>query len=269
MTPRRTADSSRLEYALRYLALGWTPLALCGPECRVHHRKRCPTPGKVPLGQWKWLQTKKPSEWDVRRWWRDAPASNVGLIMGPASGLVAVDIDGNERGMALLEARSRGEVGDALCFSTARGIRLLYAFDPRVSNATVEEGGGRLEVLATGRQTVAPPSLHETGHVYTWLGPWENPTPAPAPTWLIDICRAHAHKSGTGSGWRPAQGELIGEGRRNTTAFELACAVRRWGFTRDEILVVLDVLNERCVPPLDTEELFTIADKVERRYSPL
>jgi hypothetical protein len=256
-----------LAAALKYLRRGWSVVPVCPPDhlgVGWAHGRRCTSPGKAPLVAWKPYQDRPPTESDVRVWWATWPNANVGVVLGPVTGLVGVDLDGRS-GDELLREVSRGDVPETLTFRTGKGRRLLYAL-PRgtaVSNRTFARNGGELRVLSAGTISVMPPSAHHSGRKYRWSarrGP-DYLEPAPAPTWL---CR---------SGVRVATdafevGAPIPEGQRNWRLFKLACALRRYGCTPEEIHSTIRCINKRCPPPLDEGELREIV-KSTARYPPV
>src|SRR5262249_30148334 len=118
-------------------------------------------------------------------------------------------------------------------------------------------GDAKVSVLSQGTQTVMPPSRHRTGTQYTWQ-PRHGPAdlePAVAPAWL--------HTAGR----EPHASNVIAEGERNRRLFKMACAMRRFGATDEEILTMVTIINKRCVPPLPDEELQTIARSASK-YAP-
>jgi hypothetical protein len=60
---------------------------------------------------------------------------------------------------------------------------------------------------------------------------------------------------------------MIPEGRRNQTLFRIGCAVRARGGGVEEILAAMEIINRRCLPPLDERELRAIALSASR-YAP-
>jgi hypothetical protein len=257
-----------LKAALGYLGRGWAALAVCPPDHRhvpPFHRATCSKPGKRPLGPWKAWQTRLPALDEVVAQWEVVPAANVGIVLGPVSGLVGVDVDGQE-GERILEEVSGRDLPRTLTFATGRGRRLLYAIDrdSDVPTRTLSGRGGEVKILAAGTLTVMPPSRHVSGRKYRWLrrrGPGDI-RPAPAPEWLWRC------QSGEGTRDQVAEvGAPIPEGQRNTRLFKIACALRRHGCTRDEILTALLDVNRRCLPPLVDRELQDLATN-SSRYRP-
>jgi hypothetical protein len=262
MTPKSTC----LTAALQYLRRGWSVVPVCPADhlgVGKAHGRRCSSPGKAPLVAWKDYQDRPPTEADVRVWWTSWPNANVGVVLGPVSGLVGVDLDG-PAGEELLHEVSRDDLPDTLSFRTGKGRRLLYAL-PRgvvVGNRTFAREGGELRVLSGGTISVMPPSVHRTGRKYRWSarrGP-DDLEPAPAPTWLsrpgVEVV-TEASEVGAPIHW----------GQRNSRLFRIACALRRHGCTAEEILSAVQVVNRRCVPPLDAGELREIMASAAR-YRP-
>jgi hypothetical protein len=265
--------------ALAYLDRGWASLALCPPHHQgvsPYHASTCTSPGKRPLGQWKSWQSRLPTLEEVVAQWEQVPRSNVGVIMGQVSGLVEIDVDGDEGQRLLQEASGDEGLPGTLAFWTPRGMRLLYALEPGMTprSWSVHQGESEVKVLGEGSLTVMPPSRHQSGKVYRWL-PRRGPAHmglAIAPGWLLRPPARMARRSG-GQRARPrddghqAGSGPIPQGRRNETLFRIACAMRGRGATEGEILAAIMVVNQRCRPPLEPRELRSIAGSVSR-YPP-
>jgi hypothetical protein len=159
--------------ALRYLDLGWCPVPLCHP---LHHGNgrthvsRCGSPGKAPLVNWLEYQERRPTQKEVAEWWTFWPWSGVGVLLGPVSNLIGVDLDGPAAEAKLAEVCG-GVLPDTLEFATPRpGRRLLYriADGLELPSRTYALEGGELKLLGKGSMTVMPPSRHSNGGVYVW-----------------------------------------------------------------------------------------------------
>jgi hypothetical protein len=141
---------------------------------------------------WKAWQTHLPTAAEVQALWEDYPIGNVGALLGQASGVVRIDVDGLE-GEALLQQWSTGDLPTTWTFrSSATGRGLLYAWPkdlPCHSTTQAEPGDHReLRLQGNGAQTVLPPSRHVSGSVYTWdhgCSPLDLDL-APAPAWLVE-----------------------------------------------------------------------------------
>lgn len=122
--------------ALDYHGHGWAAIPCCPPDhvgVGKTHLSRCDSPGKVPLVKWKEYQESAPTAAETAKWWRDSPNANVYLVLGPVSGLMGVDVDG-EQGEAFLAEASGGDLPPTLEFTTpGGGRRLLYAIPSGVT----------------------------------------------------------------------------------------------------------------------------------------
>ena len=85
---------------------------------------------------------------------------NIGLALGPASGVVVLDIDTDDKEILDMCPRSpvvrRGKKGEARFFKWTKDI-------PSISRP-------KIDILSIGRQVILPPSIHpETKKHYVWL----------------------------------------------------------------------------------------------------
>jgi hypothetical protein len=274
---RRRDGEACYRAALAYREKGWSVLAICPPDhmgVGKEHGKNCTSPGKAPWGSWKELQNRLPTKEELRRKWHDNPTLNVGMALGPASGLVRVDVDG-PGGEARLQQLSGGDLPETLEFTSGRangGRGLLYRIPEGVALRTTSQSpkaGEELRFQAKGAQTVLPPSRHHLGTRYAWTpgrGPGEIEA-AVMPAWLIEQLRADGTHT-TAKARTLADGESIQQTTRNETLTSLAGTMRRRGMSEAAILAALEVVNaEQCDPPLPADEVAAIARSVAR-YQP-
>jgi hypothetical protein len=159
----RRPGSLCLDAALDYLRRGWSALCLCpaGHEgIPPGHARSCRRPGKVPLHAWKDYQERLPSDKELTLYFRRWPQANVGIALGPVSGLWGLDSDG-EGGERLLGQMAQGDLPETLEFTTGKGRRLLFAWPAGLDLPNEEYGfgaQGEARVLGKGRQTVMPPT---------------------------------------------------------------------------------------------------------------
>ena len=105
------------------------------------------------------------------------PRINVGLILGPTSGVVDLDCDG-PAAEASLRKLFDGEPPATLSFASKRGRHLLFRYDPRfaeLKNAFKSDDYPDLEFRLGGSaaaQTVIPPSTVD-GIRREWLNVYE------------------------------------------------------------------------------------------------
>lgn len=142
-----------IEYALKYLKLGWSPIPIK------------PGGDKIPLVKWKDYQTKLPTVKIVTRWWEKWPKANIGIITGKLSNIFSIDFDRPEA-KAEFEARFE-ELPESLSFETGRGSQHVFRY--------VSYGGGnkaniieKVDIRGEGGLIVVPPSIHSSGKIYKW-----------------------------------------------------------------------------------------------------
>jgi hypothetical protein len=278
----RAGDGERcLKAALAYRKLDWSVLALCAPDhAGFGSWHKCASPGKRPWHRWAQMQHKRPTEAQVRQWWAEHGNSNVGVALGPVSGLVRIDVDGREA-EAALRRLSRGDLPHTLKFTGGRpdSFGLLFAIPEGVELRTTPkpggvEIGGELRLQAQGAQTVLPPSRHPNGRRYRWVsgcGP-DDSDAAAMPGWLVELMRPgrpSVRPSASGKARRRVASDgPIPRGQRNGTLTSVAGRLRRRGSDEEAIAAVLLAANaSRCSPPLDEDEVRAIARSVAR-YAP-
>ena len=125
--------------------------------------------------------------------------------------------------------------------------------------------GPGLDVKADGGYVVAPPSIHPSGDLYTWEvehHPDDVPL-AECPAWLVNLLRTKENCAANAT----AVGELIPEGKRNTTLMSLAGSMRRRGMSQAAIEAALREENRRCSPSLPDDEVVSISVSAAR-YGP-
>lgn len=188
-------SASPVDYALRYVALGWAVLPLyglsagrcaCGAfPCGKDNRSAGKHPHRdlVPHG----VHDASKDEARVRDWFARVPGANVGIATGAASGFDAVDVDPRNGGDDTLAdaERKHGKLPDtALQLTGGGGYHYLLAHDP---DARLRSPGRGIDIKSTGGYIVAEPSSHASGGTYAWEGsadPTEGHPIAPAPEWL-------------------------------------------------------------------------------------
>lgn len=190
----------------------------------------------------------------IASWWSRFPDANVGVATG--AGLLVLDIDSPE---ALAECVGKG-LPSTVSATTGKGWHFYFRGDGR-SLVGVLPG---VDTRGEGGYVVAPPSVHESGRLYTWEDSPEHVEIAPAPAWLL---AAMAPSRVRTSGAQLA-GAII-EGGRNSALTSLAGTVRARGVSEAGIFALLRSVNdERCRPPLDEKELVTISRSVAS-YEPV
>ena len=154
---------------IRYIPL-CTPVA--GGGCDAHGSD-CPTPGKRPLI----------SDW-ANHWSRERPEGNCGVLTGPESGLLVIDVDTAESAEQYvawgLPRTFTVKSGRATTF----GMHYYFRWPAGVERVPNRLDG--IEVKGAGRQVVAWDSLHKSGNRYEKLGG----SFAELPGWFVERLRA-------------------------------------------------------------------------------
>lgn len=244
-----------LRHALRYADRGWPVIPLHSPlDGRCDCRKvDCTSPAKHPRTAHGLTDATTDVD-QIREWWTMWPTANVGLVIPDDK--VVLDFDRQD--VNAIVGKDRPLPTTALA-ETGKGWHFLYATDRPVRPAVAVLDG--LDIRGPGSYIVAPPSVHVSGHVYTWTIAPKAEDIAPAPAWVYDLARPV-----TATTLEP--GERIPSGKRNAELASLAGTMRRRGMDADEIEAALLVTNgKRCDPPLPDDEVRTIARSVAR-YDP-
>lgn len=108
------------------------------------------------------------SEEEFTRWmsWKSA---NIGVCLGNASGIMALDFDDDVNGM---HAAIQAIVPDSPVKKRgAKGFTSFYKYIGQRSQGYSVGGVRVLDVLSDGRQTVIPNSYHPSGGKYEWITP--------------------------------------------------------------------------------------------------
>lgn len=122
---------------------------------------------KMPdINQWSLFSSRMPTESEQAHWLASYPKGNIGLPLGPASGLCMIDIDTEDEALVaaireILPPTPWVRVGK-------KGRGLAYRFEGQKNfKLRGEDGGMILEFLGQGNQMVMPPSIHpDTGMPY-------------------------------------------------------------------------------------------------------
>ncbi|MDR4469061.1 MAG: phage/plasmid primase, P4 family [Nitrospira sp.] len=242
-----TLQQHTVEAALQYLEQGWSVIPLRAG-------------GKESLVPWKDYQTTSATQKQVRDWWKECPEANVGVITGRVSGLVVIDIDGEEGEATLAQLEfTHGALPQTRTVRTGNGRHLYFNYPGRPIQSSAGTLGKGVDVRADGGYVVAPPSMHQNGTRYCWTSA-VNQGLAELPSWLQTELISGSINTTT----RIDQVEgIIHEGHRNDAMTRLAGALRRQGFEESMILTALQAENQsRCVPPLPQAELESIARSV-------
>lgn len=152
-----------------------------------------PCDGKAPLIKNWQKRNLAPTDMEIETWFEKWPTMNIGLVMGKASGMVGIDVDG-VKALERLKEISNGDISDTWMFKTPGtegGRRLLYRVPEGIDKVVkwidkLDGEHSELAFLGDGQQTILPPSIHPNGNKYAWF---RNHTPkdieiGEAPDWM-------------------------------------------------------------------------------------
>jgi putative DNA primase/helicase len=229
--------------AAQYRRLGWSPIPI---------KRRSKEPNLVELEPYLYrpATTEELNSW---AW------PGVGIVTGPVSGVLVLDVDSDE-GEAFL--REHGHPPTPMARTPSGGLHLYFKHPDHEVRTRIRVAPG-LDVKASGGFVVAPSSVGENGKSYEWAVSPTDVELAEPPEWLLSILRSRRF-----NGTAAEVGERIPPGERNKALTSLAGTMRRRGMGEGEIAAALKVTNEqRCQPPLKAGEVEKIAASVAR-YEP-
>jgi len=228
----------------------------------------CESPAKHPRTR-NGLKNATTDAKQIRRWWAQWPAANIGLVTGSASGLVVIDVDihkGGDAGLHALEQRF-GALPETLTARTGSGGKHLFFCHPGngaiIKNAVGFLGASGVDIRADGGYVVAPPSRNIAGP-YAWATRLK---PAALPkNWLAALIQPPTPEDRTRRSTNDAApGHSIPKGERNARLASIAGSLRRRGATESTIAAALHAANaDQCDPPLPRDEVEAIARSIAR-----
>ena len=203
----------------------------------------------------------------IEQWWRQWPDANVGIVTGKASGVIVLDIDGEDGEESLLNLESDfGSLPETWEQLTGGGGRHLVFIRPAIEKVSNRVGiAPGVDIRGDDGYIVAEPSNHISGRTYAWEAahhPDEIKIAELPAAWLEVLTPP------------PRQYETVelptefGQGERNDLLFKLAASLRAKGLSDSALLAALREENRaRCKPPLPEREVETIAHSATR-YTP-
>lgn len=267
-----------LDSALQLAELGFCVLPAHSPApdggCSCGNQS-CDKIGKHPRIQ-DWVNYAANDADHIREWFTEWPDANLGVLAGQRSGIVVVDIDprnGGDESLAELEEKE-GALPETVECLTGGGGRHLYFKHPTGEFRVNNDIAPGVEIKATGRQVIAPPSTHPSGQKYRWekdrepwsvelahLPDWLRSMAAkkekPTSTALTVVSRLPAKKEGADEGISDinslprsashlvkvaVERAINGEGR-NDKGFWLACQLRDVGLSYGEAYRAMQVFT--------------------------
>lgn len=256
-----------LPYALQYAQAGLKifPLSPCS---------------KTPLAETKGFLDATNDIEKIKKWWSDNPFCNIGLATGNGISVIDVDVGKDNNGKTKDGDKSieewqeqNGRLPDTLFAISGKGGRHLYYKTENIcSSATgiIKD----VDVRSDGGYIVLPPSVHENGNRYRWVGEFEISKMAPADevvNKLLSLVGSNSKYNDTVVTRKISTVDILerldfAEGRRNDSLYRYGCSLQSKGVEDKEIIAALLKINtEKCSPPLSETEVNKIYSSVIQR----
>ena len=147
----------------------------CEREWYLH-----PLNGKIPLLK-DWQNKASIDPIVVKKWFKQWPKANLGIVTGERSNLLVLDIDGEEGKNSIIGL----ELPETLNVVTARGNHYYFTLPETLKFVSTTRAGllSGVDTRGRGGFIVAPPSIHPSGHEYHWIH--SDSVVANAPEWLV------------------------------------------------------------------------------------
>jgi hypothetical protein len=178
-------DAPVVEFALDYARRGWHVF-----PCRPQDKRPYTVTG---------FKDATTSDKQVRAWWSQWPRAMIGVRMGAASGVWAIDPDapkqnGDPDGQAAWARliAEHGAIHTHAHLTPGDGQHVLFAWDAErpVTNKEGDLRGTGINVRGEGGYIIAPPSRRQDGKAYDVAEPLDFFRFAKAPDWLYDLILA-------------------------------------------------------------------------------
>ena len=270
-----------LEQAIKYARMGLSVIpvhSVSNGKCSCGF-PRCSSPGKHPRIKWKDNTKVAFTPEQLREWWEQFPESNVGIVTGEISGIVVIDVDGEEGLKSMLDAGlDVNELPPTVKSKTGGGgLHLIYRY-PEKGKAVTKSGIlHKVDIRADGGFIVAPPSLHVSGNKYEWINSIEDMDPAEFDFSLLPgvVESSHEEKAPSqeakvdlSSAWHSKLIQGVESGGRNDAATRLAGRYFGMGMTSIEVRLMMRAWNTQNSPPLSQKELDTVLNSIrDREYA--
>lgn len=191
--------------------------------------------------------------------------SNLGVIMGTASGVICLDVDvKNADGVSTMEdlEQTYGALPETVMSETpSGGIHYYFKYFEGIHNRkNIGEG---IDVQADGTQTLEEPSVIDDGE-YAWINaPWEMDVAELPTAWKKLL--SESHDEDEVSLTKPAfvAPEEVAEGGRNNTLASYVGSLLGKKRKKDTVLKKALAYNkDHCDPPLPEDEVRTVVESM-------
>jgi len=257
-----------------YIERGWHIVMLHGIRdadgectCGSKHEGSRGSRGKHPIAA-AWQDSATIDTKEIIRIAKRVPEHNIGLLLGPKSGIIDIEFDDPEGEKT---ARELFEGIKTPTYHSGRSVHRLFRWNDELPRATCIKWRG-LEIRLgadKAQQSVAPPSIHHSGHAYRWawgFEPWNVELMDVPEEVLIGIANQEAggEDRPEGKGREILTIDRADEGGRNDVLFRFACRQFSSISMADpravgDVCEIVRAMNlAKCNPPLGDEEIETL-----------
>lgn len=224
--------------------------------------------GKAPQVPWQRFQDKRTSD-KLKVWFSGSKARNYWVMTGRISGIVVLDCDNQAAEEFWAERIGRDLLDQTAAVKTRQGVHYYFKYPDRPVANWSEHGeripGVHFDLRSDGTGVIAPPSVHESGHVYEWMrGPEQM---GEAPGALRRTSEDRDDESGS-SAPRSLLTELLGRppagvGGRNVWLTKVAGHyAKHFRTMRDAYEEHVRNANDRLDEPLEGDELEKLIESI-------
>lgn len=132
----------------------------------------CKYKDKAPLKK-SWASWAKTNMQDISDWKKDYGKFNLGLVTGANSGILAIDLDGQQAYDDFYNKYGKYITKTCMYKTSEYGWRILFKIpEGKVLKSKAKRYEGEhqeISFLSNGKQTIMPPSIHPSGHRYEWI----------------------------------------------------------------------------------------------------
>lgn len=246
---------------------------------------------KTPDGSWSIYQKERADADTISEWFLNGVTRNIAVVCGKVSGVVCLDVDGEEGKRFLQEQKEKGNsLTKTIVAKSSRGFKYFYKYPKNVSAELSTRPGivPQIDFISNAHYVLLPPSVHPDGSFYTWVKGFSpaNIQLAEMPEWILNLVTNFNRSVVTGEsgnrekavsdlnsqnrdGWVcETLSKAILSGNRNATLTRLCgrwCGKQLIGW---EVTALMSVANKTlCKPPVSDWELQNIVRSVTNRHS--
>lgn len=240
VSSRTTQKRTKRVKKIPTTAKGWRSLYRLLCLCMIPIQAK----SKKPLAPWKKYQDIQPTVAELREMFGDSDC-NVGIVTGKISGIIVVDLDTPD---AIQFAKDNGFFYGTPRVKTSKGYHLYFEYKDGIHNSQNHLPG--IDIRGDGGFVVAPPSVHESGHVYCWV---KDHSPMNMPfAEYPEILTAQSDDED----WSVDQLlNGVAEGERNNSLTRLTGHWLAKGLDLDKCFEAAEEWNQKNRPPLPEKEV--------------